>query len=64
MKKFLAVGTECLEFRADADKAKSKQPDVFFPFNHPNCCLKIVSWSDTLLNHEASLGNALFWVKG
>jgi hypothetical protein len=33
-------------------------------FNHLNCYLKIVSWSDTLLNHEASLGNALFRVKG
>jgi hypothetical protein len=30
MKKFLAVDTECLEFRADADEAKSKQPDVIF----------------------------------
>jgi hypothetical protein len=29
MKKFLALGTKCLEFKAAADKAKGKQPDVF-----------------------------------
>jgi predicted nucleic acid-binding Zn-ribbon protein len=32
--------------------------------NHLNCCLTILSWSDTLLKHEASLGNALLRVKG
>jgi hypothetical protein len=33
-------------------------------YNHPNCFLKIVSWSNILLNYEASLGKALSRVKG
>jgi hypothetical protein len=28
MKKFVALGTECLEFKAAANEAKGKQPDV------------------------------------
>jgi hypothetical protein len=32
MKKFLALGTKCLEFRAAADEAKGKQHDVLQSF--------------------------------
>jgi hypothetical protein len=42
---------------------KLKASNLMF-VNHSNCCLTIFSWSNTLLKHEASLGNALLWVKG
>jgi hypothetical protein len=62
MKKFPALGTECLEFKTVADEAKGKQPDVFIS---PSACFPVIlSWFDILLKHEASLGNALLQVKG
>jgi hypothetical protein len=35
MKKFVALGTECLEFKVAADKAKGRQPDtLLIPLNY------------------------------
>jgi hypothetical protein len=56
MKKFVALGTECLEFKAAANEAKLSNP-MFF--NHSNCCLVVLSCSDTS-KHEASLGTLCF----
>jgi hypothetical protein len=35
MKKFVALGTECLEFKVAADEAKGKKPNTFvIPLNY------------------------------
>jgi hypothetical protein len=60
MKKFLALGTECVEFRAAADEAKSKQHDALITQILHTCQTLTLH----ILEHETSLGNALCRVKG
>jgi hypothetical protein len=56
MKKFIALGTECVDFRAAADKAKGKQPDVLILKLLYHC--QVLVWH--FYEHKASLRNALF----
>jgi hypothetical protein len=58
MEKFLALGSECVEFQAAADEAKSSDALITWIFHN----YRILTLH--IFEHEASLRNTLHWVKG